>query len=126
MTAGDTLSLPARVAGATDIAPRVVERIAGKLASEIPGVFSAPATGVGRLIGRSSSIPKVTADVEDDRVALDVDIAARYPLPLGTTGAEIRTTLERRVPELTGLLVTEVRVNVVACNVGDHPTPRVR
>jgi uncharacterized alkaline shock family protein YloU len=115
----------ARVRGLTDISPRVVERIAGRVAIELPDVFPPPRTGVARLVGTARALPPVTADLDDDTVALEIDVAMHYPVSLAAAGADLRATVARRVRELTGIRVERLEINIVAFVLRGRPRRRV-
>ncbi len=121
-TAGVDLT---EVRGVTEISPRVVERIAGKVAGDLPDVFPPPRTGVARLIGTALDLPQVTADVDDDTVALAIEVAMHYPVPVGAASADLRAIVARRVRALTGMKVTRVEINVVGFVPRARPQGRV-
>ncbi len=114
------------VRGVTEISPRVVERIAGKVAGDLPDVFPPPRTGMARLIGAAPDLPQVTADVADDTVALAIEVAMHYPVPVGAASADLRGIVARRVRALTGMKVTRVEINIVAFVPRARPRRRVQ
>jgi uncharacterized alkaline shock family protein YloU len=108
--------------GVTDIAGRVVERIAGRAAAEVDQVLPAPRVGMSRLTGRDSQ-PGVEAHVDGRVARLDVRLAISYPAPMRSVARRVQTAVRAKVEALTGLDVTTVNVEVVAAPV-DGPPPR--
>jgi uncharacterized alkaline shock family protein YloU len=111
--------LPASPAkrGVTDIADRVVGRIAGRAASEVEAVLPVPSTGLSRLTGNATD-PEVDVDVEGERVRLAIRLAVRYPAPIRSVARQVQEAARSRVEHLTGLEVVAVRVEVVAAPLG--------
>ncbi len=99
--------------GVTDIADRVVEKIAGRAASEIRHVQPPPAKGLSRLSGAADQ-PTVDAHVDGASVRLDVRLAVTYPTAVHVVARQVQLTVRDRVEALTGLDVAAVRVDVTA------------
>lgn len=100
--------------GVTTIAPAVVEKIAGQAATEIDGVTVTAPAGLRRFFssGPPEGPAEADARVGSERTAVAVTVSVRYPMPVSTTSERIRSTVARRVHELTGLLVSSVDVTV--------------
>lgn len=120
--AGRAALRPARDRGALDIADRVVAKIAGRAASEVPGVQVPNAGGLRDLVG--SGMPKVQAEVDGVTAAVTIVVAIDYPLPVFDTAAEIRRLVTSRLSELAGLQLVEVRVEVDELTVSARSTGR--
>jgi uncharacterized alkaline shock family protein YloU len=119
---GPALLRPARDRGALDIADRVVAKIAGRAASEVPGVQVPNAGGLRDLVG--SGMPKVQADVDGTTAAVTVVVAIDYPLPVFDTAAEIRRQVTSRLADLAGIDRVDVRVEVAELIVSRRSTGR--
>ena len=100
--------------GETMIAPRVVEKIATRAASEVAGVGGVVRGGLSRFLpwSPSESPAQAAADVDRDTVAVNLTVNVRYPEPVGRVTAEVRDHVMRRLAELTGLSATEVHISV--------------
>ena len=111
----DTLSHAAR-RGLLVIAPRVIERIAARAASDVDGVAprgsAAPSKGV-----------QADADLEGPSATLALRLGVAYPRPVGRVASEVRARVADRVQELTGVTVAAVRVTVDELP-ATAPTPR--
>ena len=87
------------------IAPRVIERIAARAASDVEGV--AP---------RGAAVPskgvQADADLEGPTATLALRLGVAYPRPVGRVAAEVRGRVANRVEELTGMTVGAVRITV--------------
>jgi uncharacterized alkaline shock family protein YloU len=101
---GDTVADPGG-RGLLVLAPRVIERIAARVASEVDGVARR---------GSASSSKGVQADAELDgsTATLALRLGVAYPSPVGRVASEVRRRVSDRVQELTGVAVTAVRVTV--------------
>jgi uncharacterized alkaline shock family protein YloU len=111
--------------GVTDVADRVVAKIAGRAAAEIEHVLPPPATGFARLAGGGSD-PGVSAIVHGATVELEVRLAVAYPAPMRLVARQVRAAVRARVEHLTGFEVRSVRVDVVAAPTAPPTSARVR
>jgi len=101
--------------GVTEIADRVVEKLAARLASEVEGV--APGEPVGGLRGalpgrRGGSTTSAHAEtgLRTTRVALTMDV--RYPMPAVDVTDQVRSHVIDGLHRLTGLEVDSLTINV--------------
>ena len=101
---GDTVADPGR-RGLLVLAPRVIERIAARAASEVDGVAR-------RRSASSSKGVQADADLEGSTATLALRLGVVYPSPVGRVASEVRRRVSDRVQELTGVAVTAVRVTV--------------
>lgn len=101
--------------GITTIAPAVVEKIAGRAATEIEGVGVVAPAGLRRFF---SSTPSADSPADADarvgleRASVALTISVMYPAPVRSTSARVREIVARRVKELTGLEVSWIDVTV--------------
>ena len=87
------------------IAPRVIERIAARAASDVEGV--APRRSAGPSKGVQAD-----ADLEGPTASVALRLGVAYPRPVGRVASEVRGRVTARVQELTGLTVDAVRITV--------------
>jgi uncharacterized alkaline shock family protein YloU len=94
------------------IKERVVERIAGAAALQVPGVAPAAASTstVGAALGRA--YPRVDCDVAGRRVRAHVEIVGLWPSPAARLGAEVRDAVTEQLQRLAGLRVDAVDVTI--------------
>lgn len=103
--------------GVTLIGPSVVEKIAGRAASEVDGVGGVVQTGLSRLLPWSvgADVPaRASAEVHDETVTVDLTVNVLYPRPVAAVTNEVRTRVVQRLAELCGLRATEVNIAVPA------------
>ncbi len=117
--------------GQTIIAPAVVEKIAGRAASEVDGVLGVHSSGFGRLTdlltGDSDKrTASATADVDRTSAGVDLNVSVRYPQPVGRLAAQVRKHVKQRVQEMTGLEVTEINITVPELVTETERPPRRR
>ncbi|MDQ3752993.1 MAG: Asp23/Gls24 family envelope stress response protein [Actinomycetota bacterium] len=127
-TASNDLLITER--GHTIITPRVVEKIAGRAASEVDGVGGVQSSGLGRFTDLFSGPEKretqAHAEVDRASTAVDLVVSVRYPEPVGAVANRVREHVVRRLHELTGLQVGEVNVTIPELVVPSAPPPRPR
>lgn len=117
--------------GTTSIASGVVEKVSRRAAAEVEGVSGVTSSGIRGLIdlvhppSPAEAGVDATADVGKETAAIDLSIRTRYPLPAARVAEEVRRHVMRRVQEMTGLVVTEVNVEVPEFLL-DRDLPRVR
>lgn len=101
--------------GEIQIAPRVLEFIAGIAASQIEGVarmHGSFANNVGELLGRSDHRRGVKVTVKDDQLTLDVAVYLTYGAAVPKIAAQIQDRVKQQIALMTDLTVTEVNVHV--------------
>jgi uncharacterized alkaline shock family protein YloU len=111
--------------GETIIAPLVVEKIAGRAASEVDGVGGVVQTGLSRLLPWSvgGTPAHAQAAVGDGKVQLDMTVNVLYPRPVAMVTNAVRSQVSRRLAELCGLEATRIDISVPALVT---PPPGVR
>jgi uncharacterized alkaline shock family protein YloU len=128
--------------GRTTVANVVVQKIAGRAAREISGVYdfggSAPrAFGAitERIPGaRASTGRGVSVEVGEKQAAIDLDIVVEYGVPIAQLAQSIRRNVIDAVEQMTSLAVVEVNINVNDLHLADEgddradaaATPRVQ
>jgi len=116
--------------GHTIITPRVVEKIAGRAASEVDGVGGVQSSGLGRFAdlfsGGDKREAEAHAEVDRASTAVDLVVSVRYPEPVGAVANRVRQHVVERIHELTGLRVGEVNITIPELVVPSAPPPRPR
>jgi uncharacterized alkaline shock family protein YloU len=100
--------------GRTEIADRVLAKIATRALSEIEDTGGASRRVLGVRLGRDSleGTPWVTAKVDGGLATLRMRISVAYPAPVREVARRLRELVRTRVGELTGLDVREVDIDV--------------
>ncbi|MBA3551531.1 MAG: Asp23/Gls24 family envelope stress response protein [Actinobacteria bacterium] len=117
--------------GTTSISSGVVEKVSKRAAAEVEGVSGVTSSGIRGLLDlvRPPSPAEdgvdAKADVGKETAAIDLSVRIRYPRPAARVAEEVRRHVMRRVQEMTGLVVTEVNVEIPEFAL-DRDVPRVR
>jgi uncharacterized alkaline shock family protein YloU len=101
--------------GTIEIAPEVIEVIAGLATIEVDGVAGMSggiSSGIGELLGRKNLSKGVKVDVGQREAAVDVSIIVQYGRRIPEISAEIQRNVKRSIEMMTGLSVVEVNVHV--------------
>jgi uncharacterized alkaline shock family protein YloU len=122
----ETIALEHR--GHTQIADRVLAKIAAHALSEIQDAGGAARRVLGVRLGRDSmeSTPWVTAKVDGGLAMLRMRISVAYPAPVREVTRRLRELVRTRVGELTGLDVREVDIEVARLLTTEPSRRRVR
>lgn len=101
------------------IADDVVAIIAGKAASEVPGVFGMSggfAGGITEVFGKKNFSKGIKIEVLQKDVKIDVNIIVEYGVRIPDIAFEIQNRVKKAVESMTGLNVLEVNVHVQGVN----------
>ncbi len=122
--------------GLISLDDRVVAKLAAQAALEIsdagaaaPRVLGRPVTGVGMLGVRQTSLsalPKATAEVDGSIGRIELTISVRWPASIPAVTAAVRAHVIARISELTGLQISEVRIEVSDLVTHLEPPTRVQ
>lgn len=105
MTAPHTTDADA--AGSNILTERAVTRIVAAAAASVPGTAT-----VERIAGRSHPRFDVMIDDRSRSASIEAHIAVTWPSPVTAVAEAVRSTVTRRVREMTGLRVEHVNVVV--------------
>jgi len=118
---GKNTTNPSGIAGKISLGADVVEKIAGLVAREIPGIHS---------IGKSSIIPfgdkdrrGVEAEVGELEAALDLEAVINYGVDVEEVVSKLRTRLAEQLKRMTGRNLVEVNIKVVGIHLPDDEKP---
>jgi uncharacterized alkaline shock family protein YloU len=112
--------------GTIEIAPEVIEVIAGLATVEIDGVAGMSgglSSGIAELLGRKNLSKGVKVEVGQREAAVDVSIIVQYGRRIPEISTEIQRNVKRSIETMTGLHVVEVNVHIhdVHFKTGDKP-----
>jgi uncharacterized alkaline shock family protein YloU len=99
-------AVPVEQRGRTDIAERVVSRIAARAAGEVARVRKVGERGPLAFRGGTRAI------VDRELTALRLDLTVEYPAPLLHVAEEVRQHVTERIRVLTGLAVGHIDIDV--------------
>lgn len=106
--------------GRTSVADAVVQKIAGRAAGEVSGVYDFGG-GAARAFGaiaeripgaRASTGQGVSVEVGEKQAAVDLDVVVEYGVSIGHLAQAIRRNVISAIEQMTGLEVVEVNINV--------------
>ncbi|GBG12125.1 Asp23/Gls24 family envelope stress response protein [Paenibacillus agaridevorans] len=101
--------------GTIQIAPEVIEVIAGLAAIEVKGVAGMSggfAGGIAELLGRKNLSKGVKVEVGQREAAVDVSIIVEYGHKIPEIASGIQNNVKRSIEMMTGLNVVEVNVHI--------------
>jgi uncharacterized alkaline shock family protein YloU len=106
--------------GKTTIADRVVQKIVGLAAREVPGIYDLGG-GAARTLGAireripgssQTSGQGVTVEVGQSQAAVDLEVVTEYGMSIADVAKSVRRNVISAVEGMTGLQVTEVNLSV--------------
>src|SRR5258708_26151421 len=101
--------------GSIQIAPEVIEVIAGLATIEIHGVAGMSggfAGGIAELLGRKNLSKGVKVEVGQRQAAVDVSIIIDYGFKIPEVANQIQRNVKHAIESMTGLDVVEVNVHI--------------
>ncbi|WP_152394058.1 MULTISPECIES: Asp23/Gls24 family envelope stress response protein [Paenibacillus] len=101
--------------GSIQIAPEVIEVIAGLATVEVNGVAGMSgdfAGGIVELLGRKNLSKGVKVEVGQREAAVDVSIIVEYGHRIPEVSAEIQRSVKHSIEMMAGLNVVEVNVHI--------------
>jgi len=101
--------------GNIQIAPEVIEIIAGLATIEVDGVAGMSggfASGVAEMLGRKNLSKGVKVEVGQREAAVDVSIVVEYGRRIPEVASQIQANVKQAIESMTGLNVVEVNVHV--------------
>lgn len=102
--------------GKVQIAPEVLEVIAGMAASEVEGVAHMSGGFVGDIaerFGRKNVARGVRVEVGSREAAVDVSIVVKYGYRIPEVARNIQDSVRSAIESMTGLSVVEVNVHII-------------
>jgi uncharacterized alkaline shock family protein YloU len=101
--------------GNIQIAPEVIEVIAGLATVEVEGVAGMSGgfvSGVAELLGRKNLSKGVKVEVGQKEAAIDVSIIIEYGHRIPSVASAIQANVKQAIESMTGLDVVEVNVHI--------------
>jgi uncharacterized alkaline shock family protein YloU len=106
--------------GKTTVADRVVQKIVGLAAREVPGIYDLGGGAARTLAGIRERIPGssqtsgqgVTVEVGQSQAAVDLEVVTEYGMSIVDVAKSVRRNVISAVEGMTGLQVTEVNLSI--------------
>src|SRR5690554_3128284 len=102
--------------GKIEIAPEVIEVIAGIAASEVEGVAQMRggfASGVVERLGKKNHGKGVKVDLADDSVKIDVYCRVKFGVSIPTVAKQVQDNIRQALLNMTALETDEINVHIV-------------
>lgn len=102
--------------GKVEIAPEVLEVIAGIATSEVAGVSSMRgnfATDVAERFGKKTHGKGIKVELAEDMVLIDVFIVIDYGYSIPKVAEKIQLNIRQTIENMTGIYTKEVNVHIV-------------
>lgn len=106
--------------GKVEIAPEVIEVIAGIAASEVSGVCSLRGSFAERL-GKKTHSKGVKVDLREDSIGVDLFAILQMGVSIPAVCQEIQKSIKQSIKSMTSLHVSEVNIHVVGMQAEDKP-----
>jgi len=105
--------------GKIEIAPEVIEVIAGIAASEIDGVATMRgnfAAGVVERLGKKNLGKGIRVDLSDNQIKIDVYCILNFGVSIPKVAQSIQENIRQALYNMTGLETDEVNIHIVNVN----------
>lgn len=102
--------------GKVEIAPEVIEVIAGIAASEVEGVSQMRgnfASGVVERLGKKNHGKGVKVELSDDGIKVDVYCVLKFGISIPAVAQEIQDNIRQALLNMTALEPAEVNIHIV-------------
>ncbi|MBL5829905.1 Asp23/Gls24 family envelope stress response protein [Heyndrickxia sporothermodurans] len=102
--------------GKVEIAPEVIEVIAGIAASEVEGVAQMRgnfASGVAEKLGRKNHGKGVKVDLTDEGIIIDVYCSMNFGISIQTVAQKIQDNIRQALLNMTALETKEINIHIV-------------
>lgn len=106
--------------GKVEIAPDVIEVIAGLAAAEIDGVAHMSGGFVGGIaekLGRKNFSKGVKVELGENHTVVDVSIVVEYGVRIPDVALAVQDNVKTTIQNMTGLDVLEINVHVVSVHI---------
>lgn len=102
--------------GKVEIAPEVIEVIAGIAASEVDGVASMRgnfAAGVVEKLGKKNHGKGVRVELTEDSIKVDVYCFMKFGVSIPTVAQKVQDNIRQALKNMTALELDEVNIHIV-------------
>jgi uncharacterized alkaline shock family protein YloU len=102
--------------GSIQIAPEVIEIIAGLATIEVRGVAGMSGGfvgGIAEMLGKKNLAKGIKVDVGQKEAAIDVSVIIEYGFRIPEVAGDIQENIKNTIHSMTGLNVVEVNVHIL-------------
>lgn len=102
--------------GKVEIAPEVIEVIAGIAASEVDGVSSMRgnfAAGVVERLGRKNHAKGVRVELGEEGIVIDIYVVINFGISIPDVATKIQDNIRQALINMTALEINEINIHVV-------------
>lgn len=108
--------------GRVEIAPEVIEVIAGIAATEVKGLYAMRgnfASGVAERLGKKPHNKGVKVELTDTGVSIDLYVILHFGVSIPLVAQEIQTSIRQTLINMTAIEIEEINVHVVGIQMED-------
>src|SRR3954469_597599 len=109
--------------GKVEIAPEVIEVIAGIAASEVEGVASMRgnfATGVVEKLGKKNHGKGIKVELTESGIKVDVFCMMKFGVSIPSVAQKVQDNIRQTLLNMTALTAEEVNIHVVGIQFENH------
>lgn len=102
--------------GKVEIAPEVIEVIAGIAATEVEGLFTMRgsfATGVVERFGKKSHSKGVKVELTETGILIDLYVVLNFGVSIPQVAVKLQTNIRQTLKSMTALEIDEINIHVV-------------
>lgn len=108
--------------GEVEIAPEVIEVIAGIAAAEVEGLYAMRgnfASGVAERFGKQTHNKGVKVELTDTGITIDVYCILYFGSSIPQVAQKLQTNIRQTLKNMTQLEISEVNIHVVGINMDE-------
>jgi len=102
--------------GKIEIAPEVIEVIAGIAAAEVEGLYAMRgnfASGVAERLGKQTHNKGVKVELTDDGITIDLFVILNFGISIPQVAEKLQTSIRQAMKNMTALEIAEINIHVV-------------
>lgn len=112
--------------GKVEIAPEVIEVIAGIAATEVEGLYAMRgnfASGVAERLGKKAHSKGVKVDLTEEGVTIDLYVILNFGVSIPQLAQKLQTNIRQTLATMTAIELQEVNVHVVGIHMESSVSP---
>lgn len=102
--------------GTVEIAPEVIEVIAGLASTEVEGLFAMRgnfASGVAERFGKKAHSKGVKVELTDNGILIDLYVILNFGVSIPQVAQKLQSSIRQTLKSMTALEIGEINVHVV-------------
>lgn len=108
--------------GKVEIAPEVIEVIAGLAATEVEGLYAMRgnlASGVAEALGKKTHNKGVKVELTNEGITIDVYCIINFGSSIPQIAQKLQTNIRQTLRNMTQLEISEINIHVVGINMDE-------